>query len=179
MSAPRRRLTLVTVACLAGAGLALWASSRTWVVDELFRPAPLPPQGDPRSGGDLAPPLPALALVALASAGGLLATRSWARLVVGVVMGLAGIGVGVAAVRAGGVHGVNAVWPTLCVIGAVLVVAAAVITVLQGRHWPAMGARYERVTTVASTDSAPGMWDAIDRGQDPTSARTDDGENDG
>jgi hypothetical protein len=108
------------------------------------------------SGGSLAPLLPALALVALAGAGALLATRSWLRQVVGALVGLAGIGFGFEAVRvAASVHDVTVGWAALCVVGAVLVVASGLLALRRGRAWPAMGA---------------GMWDAIDRGHDPTAA---------
>jgi Tryptophan-associated transmembrane protein (Trp_oprn_chp) len=168
-----RWLTLAVIVCAGGAALALWAASRTWVVTQTVRAAPQPPLVTPHSGGALTPLLPALALVALACAGGLLATRSWPRLAVGVVMAIAGAGVAVEAVRtATGTTGVRAVWPTLSGLGAVAIVAAAVLTLRTGRSWPSMGARYERTGTedIRADVSAAGMWDAIDRGVDPTTA---------
>ncbi len=179
----RRQLTIAIVGCAAGAGLALFASSRTWLVTQTVRAAPQPPLVTDRSGVDITPLLPALAWVALAAAGGVLATRSLARVVVAVAMLLAGLGVGVEAVRiAAGTDGVRAVWPTLCVIGALLVVAAAALTLYGGRRWPAMGARYERARPQhrpASSDDAPDgsaaqMWDAIDHGLDPTRSEDQD-----
>jgi hypothetical protein len=167
----RRQLTVAVLASAAGAGLALWAGSRTWVTTITPRPAPLPAAVIDHTGASLAPLLPALALVALAGAGGLLATRSWARLGVGAVMALAGVGVAVEAVRlAASTAGVRPLWPVLCVIGAVFVLAAAWLTLRGGRSWPAMGTRYERAGPVGATvdRSAAGMWDAIDRGHDPT-----------
>jgi hypothetical protein len=154
-------LTAAVLASVVGAGLVLWSASRTWVVTETVRAAPQPPLVTPRSGGSLSPLLPALAFVALACAGGLLATRSWARLVVGVILVLSGIGIIATATTT---EAANA-WPVLAVIGAVLVVAAGVLALWRGRSWPAMGARYE---ARARDDSAAGMWDAIDHGHDPT-----------
>jgi hypothetical protein len=168
---PRRELTLAVLACAVGAGLALFAASRTWLVVQTVRASPQPPLVTARSGGSLTPLLPALALVALAAAGGLLATRSWARFGVGVVMALSGVGVAAQAVRtAGSTPGVRVVWPVLCVVGAVLIVAAAALTLRRGRSWPAMGARYERggASERAAQSSATAMWDAIERGHDPT-----------
>jgi Tryptophan-associated transmembrane protein (Trp_oprn_chp) len=167
----RRQLTIAVVACAAGAALALWAGSRTWATTRTARPAPLPAAITDHTGASLAPLLPALALVALACAGALLATRSWARLVVGAVMALAGVGVAIEAVRvAVSTTGVRVIWPVLCVVGAVIVLGAAGLTLRGGRAWPAMGARYERAGPVDATvdRSAAGMWDAIDRGHDPT-----------
>ena len=79
----RRELVLAVVGCTAGAALALYAASRTWTVAVHPRPAPLPPVRQTRTGADLAPWLPALALVGLAGAGALVATRGVARLAVG------------------------------------------------------------------------------------------------
>jgi hypothetical protein len=167
---PRRELTAAVLANAAGAGLAVWAASRTWVVEVVARAAPQPPLVTPHSGGSLTPLLPALALVALAAAGGLLATRGVARLAVGAVAGLAGIAVAVEAVdTANATAGVSLIWPVLCGLGAVLTVAASVLTLARGRRWPAMGARYERVASAAhAQSSAAAMWDAIERGHDPT-----------
>jgi Tryptophan-associated transmembrane protein (Trp_oprn_chp) len=167
----RRQLATAVVACAIGAGLALWAGSRTWMTTRTERPAPLPAAVADHTGASLAPLLPALALVALACAGALLATRSAARLAVGAVMALAGVGVAIEAVRlAVSTAGVRAIWPALCVVGALLVLASAGLTLRAGRAWPAMGTRYERAGRVDATAdrSAAGMWDAIDRGHDPT-----------
>jgi hypothetical protein len=167
----RRELTVAVLAAAVGAGLALFAASRTWVVVTTVRASPQPPLVSSRSGGDLTPLLPALALVALAAAGGLLATRSIARIGVGVVMALAGVGVAVEAVRtaAATAHG-SAGWSVLCVIGAVLIVAAAGLTLRRSKDWPAMGARYERGVPAERTKptSTTAMWDAIEQGHDPT-----------
>ncbi len=165
---PRREFTLAVVGCAAGAGLALWAVSRTWVITHTVRAAPQPPLVTPQSGGALTPLLPALALVALACAGGLLATRSVARVIVAGVMALAGLGLGIEAVRtAADTAQVRVGWSVLTVVGAVLVVAAAGLTLRRGRSWPALGARYDRPGEPRD-GSAVGMWDAIDRGIDPT-----------
>lgn len=168
---PRRELTVAVLASAVGAGLAVWAASRTWLVVVTVRASPQPPLVTDRSGGSLTPLLPALALVGLAAAGGLLATRSRARFAVGVVMAASGIGVAVEAVRtAQSSAGIHVVWPVLCVVGAVMIVAAAALTPRRGRAWPAMSARYDRgaVSAPATQSSSTAMWDAIERGHDPT-----------
>ncbi|WP_435794833.1 Trp biosynthesis-associated membrane protein [Micromonospora zamorensis] len=184
----RRELTYAVLLCLAGAGLALWAATRSWSVELTVRPAPLPPVRDTRSGGGLLPWLPALALVALAGGGAVLATRGRLRQVLGGLLGALGL-----AVAAGGGYGlvadiggsVSRQWPALCLLGGLLVAAGGWWTALRGGGWPAMGARYERpvrsapaTTSVSAGSEGPPAplagrrtteaWDALDRGEDPT-----------
>jgi hypothetical protein len=154
------------VACLAGAGLALFAATRTWVVEVVNRPGPLPPIRTGRSGGDLLAWLPTLAVVGLAGAGALLATRAAARHVVGVLLMLVGLGIAAGAWYAATAHDdVRPAWPVLCVVGGAVVAAVGVAAVVSGRRWPAMGGRYERAATRPADTS---VWDALDRGEDPT-----------
>ncbi|MGW3602553.1 Trp biosynthesis-associated membrane protein [Micromonospora sp. NPDC005161] len=183
--AGRRQLTYAVLLCLAGAGLALWASTRSWSVELTARPAPLPPVRDARSGAALLPWLPALALVTLAGAGAVLATRGRARRLLGVLLGALGL-----AVAAGGGYGlvtgldgvVSRQWPALCLLGGLLAVAGGGWTALRGGGWPAMGARYERPARTSTQGPPPEAgpagpmagrrtteaWDALDRGEDPT-----------
>jgi hypothetical protein len=163
---PRRELAATVLGCLAGAGLALFSATRTWSVEVLPRPQPLSPQRITHTGG----PLPAaLAVVALAGAGALLATRGAGRLAVGVLLGLSGLGI-----AAGGARGLPGAWPVLCVLGGVAVAAAGAATVVRGRGWQSMGTRYERAADVPSRigpGSEKELWDALDRGEDPTVER--------
>ncbi|MGC4853006.1 Trp biosynthesis-associated membrane protein [Micromonospora sp. DT4] len=181
----RRELTYAMLLCLAGAGLALWAATRGWSVEVTARPAPLPPVRAARSGAALLPWLPALALVALAGGGAVLATRGRVRRLLGVLLGALGL-----AVAAGAAYGLVAdlggvasrQWPALCLVGGLLVAVGGGWTALRGGGWPAMGARYERPTRTVTeskptTAVAPGpmagrrtteAWDALDRGEDPT-----------
>ncbi|MEU5905683.1 Trp biosynthesis-associated membrane protein [Micromonospora sp. NPDC047467] len=181
----RRQLTYAVLLGLVGAALALWAATRSWSVELTVRPAPLPPVREVRSGAALLPWLPALALVALAGGGAVLATRGWLRRIVGVLLGVLGL-----AVAVGGGYGlvadldgvVSRQWPALCLLGGLLAAVGGGWTALRGDAWPAMGARYERPTrTVTESESAavapPGpmagrrtteAWDALDRGEDPT-----------
>ncbi|WP_247685470.1 Trp biosynthesis-associated membrane protein [Micromonospora sp. C31] len=176
-------MTYAVLLCVAGAGLALWASTRTWAVELTARPTPLPPVRDARTGAGLLPWLPALALVGLAGGGAVLATRGRARRLLGGL--LCGLGV---AVAAGGGYGLVAAfdgevarhWPAICLLGGVLATAGGLLTALRGRRWPAMGARYERRPAGDSAPAARGgagrvtgrhtteAWDALDRGEDPT-----------
>lgn len=74
-------------------------------------------------------------------------------------------------------------WWLVAVGGLALAGASAGATVLRGARWPAMGGRYERSTPAAAAQrngtSVPSegaelspaqLWDALDRGEDPTTA---------
>jgi hypothetical protein len=163
---PRRQLGLAVVACLVAAGLALFASSRTWLIEVTPRPAPLPAVSVQRTGGDLVPALPAMALVALAGAGGLLATRGRGRQVVAAVLTLSGLEMVIAALTSGGSA---ALWVATCAgAGAVLTLVGG-LALLRGRRWPAMGSAYDR------SRPRPGdgdMWEALDKRIDPTGDNT-------
>ena len=150
---PRRELALAVVACAVASALALFAASRPWLVEVTPRPAPLPPISATRSGASLVPLLPAVALVALAGAGALLATRGrW----VGAVLVAAGLTMAVTAtgqVAHGG-------WPLLCVVAGAVITLVGGAALRRGRAWPRLGTRYD----VRQQDA----WSAIDAGNDPT-----------
>lgn len=184
---PRRELAIAVLACAAGAALVLFAASRTWAVTVTARPAPLPPLRQAYTGGGQAPWLPAVALVALAGAGALLAVRGVGRVAVGALLVGCGAVLALGAVsplvsgRVGGGAGGDATliagWPLLAALGAGLVAVAGVWSAVRGRGWPAMGARYERRAARSavrpaedpSSGTAPvALWDALDRGDDPT-----------
>jgi uncharacterized membrane protein (TIGR02234 family) len=144
-----RRLAHAAVAGLAGAGLALYGATRVWAVEVTPRPG-LSDLRTSTTGADAQPWLIALALIALAGPGALLATRGLVRRLLGGLIALVGTGVAAAAIsgRAGvdpGAAGAGAtVWPVACVVGGALVVMAGVGAARHGHEWPAMGSRYER-----------------------------------
>jgi uncharacterized membrane protein (TIGR02234 family) len=181
----RRGLVIAVLAAVAGAGLALFALSRTWVVLIENRPAPMAPLRQPRTGGALLPWLPALGLVGLAGAGALVATRRAGRIAVGGLLVLCGLGLLAGAgyaiwagdaiwaggtVGAGDAVGVNdtsgtgdairAGGPLGCVVGGLLLLGAGGLAIRRGHAWPALGARYARPAArgAAATPgkSAPG-----------------------
>ncbi|MDG4832058.1 Trp biosynthesis-associated membrane protein [Solwaraspora sp. WMMD1047] len=194
----RRLLAYAVGVCLVGAGLALFAATRTWAVEVTLRPTPLPAVRTDRTGGDLLPWLPALALVGLAGAGAVLATRATARRLIGLLLVAAGVGMAVGAVTGLGDTdrgGIGPLWPLAALLGAGLTAAAGAVTAAHGHRWPTMGARYERRsgrrrperadradrTAGRPTDAADNagsarvtgrrtteVWDALDRGEDPT-----------
>lgn len=73
--------------------------------------------------------------------------------------------------------------PYACLAGGVLLLAAGVLVAVRGGRWPALGARYEPPVDPAgapapasapTADARPvtekAVWDALDRGEDPTGA---------
>ncbi|WP_328467182.1 Trp biosynthesis-associated membrane protein [Actinoplanes sp. NBC_00393] len=163
----RTHLTAV-VACVAGAGLALYAVTRTWSV-QVERRTGLPDLRTEQTGADVQPWLVGLALVALAGTGALLATRGIVRRVLGVLLILAGAGIAVGAVLAridldaGEAGAAATIWPVACVLGGAAVAAGGVLAARHGHQWSAMSSRYERTTVPAQpapAAAAPGPEEA-------------------
>jgi uncharacterized membrane protein (TIGR02234 family) len=157
--------TAVLGAAVAGA-LALVSGGQAWAEVTAERQAPLPPVVAVLSGADAAPLVPAMGLVLLAAAVALLAVRSLGRVVVGLLMAVAGgvlawsgvraltgaLDAAVAGIPAGGTTtDVTAVWPVLAAVAGVLGAATGLLVVLRGRSWPGMGRRYERGAGAAAT----------------------------
>ena len=132
--------------------------------------------------------------MALAGVVAILATRRVGRAVVGTLLFLTGAGIAASVVHAatnrsaldelvakaanltssmGGRIEIT-VWPWVTVVGGLFVAAAGLLTVVRGPVWPGMGSRYEAPGRVGSTGgrtparTTGGMWDALDRGEDPT-----------
>jgi uncharacterized membrane protein (TIGR02234 family) len=71
---------------------------------------------------------------------------------------------------------VTTAWPWLALIGGLAVVVSGLATMLRGRGWPVMGARYEAPGAPRrkrQTDRETAMWESFDRGEDPTVSRRD------
>ena len=165
---PKRALATAVLTGLATAGLALYAVTRVWRTVEHTRPKPLPPEVVTLTGGDLAAWAVPAAVVALAGSLALVAASGTARRVVAVLLGLAGAGVAAAGVT--GFAEAAGIWPAVTVLAAVAVVLIAGWAVRDGAGWPAMSARYDRDAKRTPVPDAPeALWDALDRGEDPTS----------
>ena len=97
-------------------------------------------------------------LFALAATGGIVATRTVGRRIVGVVTALVGVVDVVAA----------ASWSV--VLGGGLLVVAGVATTWRAPRWPSLSSRYESQQTSAAspTRHAHDLWNALDKGEDPT-----------
>lgn len=171
---PRRELTAALLSSVAAAGVGLFAVTRTWGVETVARPYPLPAETVTTVGTSVAPwALPA-GIVALAAGLALVATGGRARGVVLCILAACGV---VAAVSGGvGVVGLVGVWPVVTVLSGAAVAVVAVWSWFRHRDWPRMSARYERNETDTETPvvsdgepvDATRLWDALGRGDDPT-----------
>ena len=169
---PRRSLTVAVVACAVASAVVLLAASRVWGEVITLRPAPLPPTVTRRSGASFMPWLPALGAVGLAGAGALLATRGVVRIVLGGLLTVCGVGVAVVALVPLG-DGAAPVWPVVSAVAGLFIAAIGIFTVRVSRGWPAMGTRFERPASPSAPTpqaSKADLWDALDRGEDPTNA---------
>lgn len=181
----RRGLTTAALICLAGGALMLFAVGRAWVSFQVAEPG-LASLAGRASGHDVASIVFGLGLVGLAGTAALPATRGRVRGVVGVLLIAAAVAtvvavvlvaadpsgllepvatrqVGHAGARVSDVH--LSGWPWAALAGGLLVAAAGAFTIWFGRSWPAMGRRYDRRPRPTGELD---MWDAIDRGEDPT-----------
>jgi hypothetical protein len=169
----RRGLTISVLSCGVAGAIALLAASRGWGTVTVLRPAPLAAVVQQKTGDSWVPALPALSVVAIAGAGALLALKGPLRRVIGGLLTVCGLGCAAAAI-VGLVQGADPWWPALATLAGLVIAAAGVQTVRHANSWPAMGARYERPTPKKTDEKTTGvskaeLWDALDRGEDPTS----------
>jgi uncharacterized membrane protein (TIGR02234 family) len=187
MAEPRRTFGPTVVVGLAGAGLAAFAGSQTWVGGTTC---------DGRQVGAVAPgdapAVTAVALALLAAWGVLLVTRGRLRRVVALLAALLSLGL-VATVVAGHGSAEDAVRSSLGAVGADcleldlqgwfwVAVAALPLAVLPALAavrwvpgWPEMGRKYDAPVEAAEEPvKAPeeqenlDLWKAMDEGRDPT-----------
>jgi uncharacterized membrane protein (TIGR02234 family) len=188
-------MTAAILGCALGSAVVLFAAGATWahvrVVPAAGAAGTIAPVGVEFGGADLAPVTASLGLVGLAGIVAVAATRRAGRVLVGVAVLAAGVGVAIAAGRvaidptpairasptfaevahrdAGAAElelGLDRTFAPVaaCLGGAVLALAGALVAV-RGRAWPALGRRYQ--TRPAAPADA---WDAVERGHDPTAA---------
>lgn len=178
----RRELAVAVVGCAAAAGLALLAASQGWAAPD---PGLGSPRRDPGGRGGAGDWISALAFVALGGAGALVAVRGFARRILGGLLAACGTGIGVIA-AAGLFADRPPGWAVAAVTAGAVVAMTGGFAVWRAGAWPAMGSRFERAgtgvpekgvtTTVDGTGGSAGtttaaetaLWDAIDRGEDPT-----------
>jgi LPXTG-motif cell wall-anchored protein len=165
----RRGLTVTTLATAVASAVVLFAATRDWDAIMTHQVSPLPPMTDYRTGSEMSPWLPALGAVGLAGAGALLATRRKLRTVVGGLLALTGIGI-IGAVIETLRHRIDVGWPILTLVAAATIVVAGGVAIKRSGTWPEMGARYDRPQAGTAKAKAPQteLWDALDRGEDPT-----------
>jgi hypothetical protein len=86
----RRELTVAVLALALGGALALSSSSQPWVDVTIVRQPPLPPTAEVLTGGQAAPLVSACGLLLLAAAVAVIAVRGLGRVVVGLLVAVAG-----------------------------------------------------------------------------------------
>jgi uncharacterized membrane protein (TIGR02234 family) len=183
---------------LGGAALVLWGSSLAWISWVQRDAVSLGSVHRTVTGHALQQGMRAAALVALAAVPALFALRRpWLRRVLGGAVGvLAGVGALVAAVHAvserrsptihrfvgdGGCLNATTgicfgeydrpqVGLALVVLGSLLLLGAGAVAVVRGGSWrPAAASSYEVPgAAVPEPVTDKGVWDALDRGDDPT-----------
>ncbi|ADG88165.1 Trp biosynthesis-associated membrane protein [Thermobispora bispora] len=196
--AARRAPLIWLVCCAAGAGLVLFAAGRTWATVAFPSAGPRPVQVA-LTGADLAASLTAAVLAALAAAVAVFAARGIARKAVAAVLALCGIAIAAAcrngvrvenaasvarehvtaAVAFGGAPpevSVASGWPIAAVAGGVVLFAAGVAAIVLGGRWPGLSSRFDRPDARRTRGGRAGsggrnLWDAIDRGEDPTAGQ--------
>jgi len=148
MNNQKREIAVAVVGCAAAAGVALFAGSRTWLVETVIRPSPLGPVSIARTGASLVPALAAATLVVLAGAGALLATRGWGRRAVGLLIVAGGLGLSGLALSQLGREGIATSWALVTVAAGLIAAVAGGFAVVRGATvWPSLGRRYDRTTS--------------------------------
>lgn len=191
MSRSRERTTAAAL-CGAGAAVTLLAAGRTWVRVSVDLPHPLPDTTHALTGQQLAAAAGALGIAGLAGLAGLVATRGFARLVVGVLLCLFGVAIAYASIRGVAAGSVDAAlaaedvlvrgettgrattpWWVVSAAGGGLLALSGLLTAVRGRLWPAMSRRYDPPAGSApdnprDSDEGEDLWESLDHGRDPT-----------
>lgn len=181
----RSYLWTMVALVLAAAGL-LVSAGQTWIIVEVDV-AGQTTLSESVTGQSVVPLTTGAGIVLLAGVAGVVATRGVARPIIGgllaVISGAAlwaaasfAVGLPQTAVQAAqrsvadGVQAQSTSAWMLAAAGAGLGIGAAAMVALRGRSWPGLGSRYQRGDAAqAGRDLSPAqMWDALDRGEDPT-----------
>jgi uncharacterized membrane protein len=178
----RRGLGIAVAGCVLGGAVALFAVGRVW----LHYTVPRTGLADLRAsatGHATAGAAATLALLVLAGVVVLPATRGIGRRIAGVVIALAGLGIGYLAtmtivrttqqldVPAGSRYtdGHATAWPWIALVGGVVALATGVLATIASGGWPAMGRRYESAGAASRGPiTETSLWDRLDEGDDPT-----------
>jgi uncharacterized membrane protein (TIGR02234 family) len=186
----RRGLVAALVLIALGAATLLMVASRTWWKVTVATPG-APTTTEVVAGSHAASAAVGFGLLGLAAVAGVLATRGVWRRLVGVIVALAGLaaawsvwlGRGDGGWRGalnhstptgGQIVAVRAAWPWVALGAAVALTAGGVLVAAFGHRWPGWSGRYDadrQGPAVREQRAAPHeMWDALDRGEDPTAS---------
>lgn len=197
---------LVILLTIAAGGAVLLASTRVWVAVD-FAAGAATAESASITGQKLNPAVALIAIAAIAAALVLTIAGRVFRRIVGALIALLGVGLGAIGMVAlssplrgarqrieelTGIAGEAqsslvdavhvAVWPGVVIaLGAVLVVAGALVVMLGGR-WPSAGRRYEAAagepageeTRSTAANDRISDWDALSDGDDPSDDPSDD-----
>jgi uncharacterized membrane protein (TIGR02234 family) len=202
MTTSRERLAVLALGVI-GAGLAFLTVTRPWLTVSVQDPLTGSGRLHP-AGRDVAALVPAAALVALAASAAAVTMRRIGRQVAGLLLVAAGAAIASAAAtvladpraaaaesartatgRTGDLSGITAtagVWPWLAIGAGVPIVLAGALTIVRGRRWSGLSARYDAPGPAEGGTGAPPdpadpvdpaadpaqAWDALSRGDDPT-----------
>jgi uncharacterized membrane protein (TIGR02234 family) len=180
-------VAVVLLLLVGGGVLGLVATSWVWghaLIDEGVSKSTLDV-----TGWELLPLGRAIAVLALASAIALFATRWRGRFLIGSVLAFAGLAQAVYSFNLARELSTRVmVWATeagFVAVGAeadpsrpmwnaaagLLISAAGVLVAIRGQAWPGLSRRFQRAGTAPARDERPTSqqsWDALDRGEDPT-----------
>lgn len=186
---PGRELGLAMGGMLAGSGLTLLAAARPWARATVSAAPGLPALDVAPTGGGTLPAVVACALVALAGVLAVVATRGVGRALVGGAVTCMGVVIVILSVLRGldpaatvlaeaartlgatPVQPLDAAvtgWPWVAVLGGSLTAAAGGLALVRGARWRVMGSRYDAPSARPRAEPARGMWETLDRGEDPT-----------
>jgi hypothetical protein len=184
---PARERLLVVLGALAAGALAVLASTQpfaTAVVSGVQKPVIV-------AGQAAAPALAPLGIVALALGVALTIAGPVARLVLGAVLVLLGVGIvaaalpsvlddatgtaaavtavtGVADARSLVTARSGTVWPEVGTAAGVLAALLGLVVLVRGRRWSTGGRRFRADAAAARSTDPIAEWDALSRGADPT-----------
>ena len=159
MTRKREYATVLLVLAIAG-GIAWWAFGRTWRIETIPSDGLTAAKDIEYTGRLLYPYASFIGIVALASVAGILATRKYGRIIIGVLLAILAGSAAVQLITDSGPTG----WALIAEIALIVITIAGAATVVRGGSWPMFGSKYER-TKPKEAESA---WDVLDRGEDPT-----------
>ncbi len=175
----KREYAMTLLVVIVGSVITWWAYSRTWApAASCF--GSLGPTCEPaRTGADVEPTGPALALLTALTILAVLPTRRRGRQVVGLLLVLLSVGSVSVAVSA---RSSDSAWWLVALVGSIVALLGSAVVLIRGARWPTMSSRYERTSfepsSLNSTTSgavaearqiAPkDAWDALEHGVDPT-----------
>lgn len=157
----RKREYVVVLVVLAAAGVvAWWAFGHTWRVETIPSDGLSPAKDVEYTGRLLYPYAGFIGVVALAAVAGVLATKRYGRIIIGVLLAILAGSATIQLVTDSGLTG----WAVVAEFALAVIAVAGVVIAVRGGGWPMFGSKYER----AKPKEDASAWELLDRGEDPT-----------